>query len=132
MNKVKEFGLLFGLFLIAMVGSFYILKYLNGADEQRKLNVKPTVKIVETKSFLEEESSSMVVFATDWCPVCKKAKKYFNDKNMDYKLIDIEKDQGGMQKFQALGGTYVPYIIMDGKIIEGFNEFYAEELYSEK
>ncbi|RDX37806.1 glutaredoxin family protein [Kangiella sp. HD9-110m-PIT-SAG07] len=131
MEKTKEFSLFFGLFLVAMLASFYLLKYLNKSDEGMRLNIKPSVKAVETGKFLKQEQSGMVVFATDWCPVCKKAKKYFNDHDFKYKLIDIEQDEDGFKKFRELGGENVPYIVMDGKIIEGFNEYYAKELFHE-
>lgn len=131
MEKIKEFLLFFGLFLAAMIVSFYSLKYLNSSKEDKRLNIKPSVNLVNTEDFLNEERSNMVVFATSWCPVCKKAKEYFDKEKFEYKLIDIELDKGGFEKFRALGGESVPYIIMDGKVIEGFSEYYAEELFYE-
>lgn len=130
-NNWKPLSVYFLVFAMAMVSSFYLLKYINTPSEGVISASKPNIIKVSTDEILEIEQSSVVVFATSWCPVCKKLKKYLEVNDVSYKLIDIELSEENMAKFQSIGGSAVPLIVTDGKIIEGFNEKYAKEIFNE-
>ena len=66
-------------------------------------------------------SKKVVIYTTSWCPACKAAKQYLNEKGISYQEIDVEKSPDGRQAFQHLGGTGVPLIVVGDKTMTGFN-----------
>ncbi len=64
----------------------------------------------------------VIIYSASWCAPCKYAKKLLDDKNINYKEIDIEKDDINRQELQKLtGGLTVPQIIINNKCIGGFD-----------
>jgi len=77
-------------------------------------------------------SEVITVYSTVWCPDCKRAKKFFNDHRIQYKNIDIEKDEEAMAFVEKVndGNRVIPTIIFpDGsKLVEPSNAELAEKL----
>ena len=60
------------------------------------------------------------VYSTVWCPDCKRAKKFFSDHRIQYKNIDIEKDDEAMDYVVEVndGKRIIPTIVFpDGDIL---------------
>ena len=68
------------------------------------------------------EDNVVVLYATDWCGYCKMARKFLNDKNIQYKAFDIEKSDEGRQRYEELGGQGIPLLHINGNIVKGFNK----------
>lgn len=65
--------------------------------------------------------AEVVMYATAWCPYCKKARDFLRKEGIEYKEYDIEKSQEGRRQHQALGGGGVPVIVVNGTVVRGYN-----------
>lgn len=68
------------------------------------------------------EKQKVVMYSTQWCGYCNKARRYFKRNNIPYKEFDIEKNYSAKVDYQRLGGKGVPLIVMGGKVMRGFSE----------
>ncbi|MGR9116517.1 MAG: glutaredoxin domain-containing protein [Gammaproteobacteria bacterium] len=68
-----------------------------------------------------KDSKQVVMYATSWCPYCKKARDYFQENGIDYVEYDIEKDYSAKIRYDALGGRGVPVILVGEKRMSGFS-----------
>ncbi|MHB1457217.1 MAG: glutaredoxin family protein [Armatimonadota bacterium] len=69
------------------------------------------------------------VYSTTTCPWCRKAKDYFNEKNINFVDINVSDDKAKLQEMINLSGQRgVPVIVIDGEVIVGFNQSKVEKL----
>jgi glutaredoxin 3 len=67
--------------------------------------------------------TKVIVYGTDACPFCVKAKDFLKEKNVEYEDIDVSKDQEKAQEMIKKSGQQgVPVLDIDGKIIVGFDQ----------
>ena len=63
------------------------------------------------------------IYTTNWCPSCNFAKKLFNELNIKYIEINIEKGNMSRQDLLEITGGYsVPQIIINDKCIGGYDK----------
>lgn len=62
------------------------------------------------------------MYATDWCPYCKKAQAFFARQGIRYAHVDIEKSEAGKAEYQRHGGRGVPLIMVGTQRMTGFSE----------
>ncbi|WP_435275568.1 glutaredoxin family protein [Psychrobium sp. nBUS_13] len=87
---------------------------------------EPMVTIGNYSKFGITSESPVIIFTTDWCPVCQRLKNYFNLKNINYIEYDVEKDIKGLQLFNELKGDSYPLILIDNNLIRGFSQIDVE------
>jgi glutaredoxin 3 len=64
-----------------------------------------------------------VIFSTSTCSWCRRAKRYFRDRGVSFKEINIEKDPGAAKDIvRKTGQTGVPVIKIGGAWIVGFDK----------
>lgn len=68
----------------------------------------------------------VIIYTVDYCPYCRKAELLLNQKDINYKKIDITKDEEEHRKklgeyYDIQGKVTVPQIIIGGKRIGGFD-----------
>jgi glutaredoxin 3 len=64
----------------------------------------------------------VVVFSTPTCSYCTMAKKYFRQKGVRFKDVDVSRDAAAAKDMQRRSGqTGVPVIDIGGKVIIGFD-----------
>jgi len=64
----------------------------------------------------------VIVFSTPTCTYCNLAKKYFRDKGVKFKDVDVSRDQTAARDMLRRSGQQgVPVIDIGGKIIVGFD-----------
>lgn len=65
----------------------------------------------------------VIIYTTDWCPVCRTAKAYFASHRIVFTERDIDKDPAARTELAArlpgFGG--VPVIDIDGTLLKGFS-----------
>ncbi len=71
-------------------------------------------------------AKKVIMYSTSWCGYCKKARKYFIEKNINFVDYDIERDKNAKRAYDAMGAKGVPVILvgkkrMNGFSVEGFN-----------
>ncbi len=81
-------------------------------DYAAALNRDPTVKI----------------YSAEWCGVCKRAKKYMQERNIKFRELDIEKDRAARREFKKLNGRGVPVILVGRQRMNGFSPAKLESM----
>ena len=73
------------------------------------------------------------VYSLSTCPWCKKVKKFLDEKDVEYEVVDVDLAQGDEQK-QALeevekltGKRAFPVTVIDNEVISGYKEDKIEE-----
>ena len=65
-----------------------------------------------------------IVYGSDICPFCNKAKEYLQNKNQKYTYIDITKYQDSRELLKKMTDGYrtIPVIYKNGKFIGGYSD----------
>ncbi|BAJ03523.1 glutaredoxin family protein [Shewanella violacea] len=96
------------------IGAKYGLDLYNQQPNLISQNTNPHYKGVDSK---------VIIYTTQWCPYCKKAKQYLTDNSIDYIERDIESGSEEINRlYKSIGYPGVPKIVIGNKIINGFNE----------
>ena len=64
--------------------------------------------------------SEVILYATEWCGYCQKTRELFQANNMSYVEYDIDKSERRLKEHKRLGGTGVPLLKINGKVIHGY------------
>lgn len=73
----------------------------------------------------------ITVYTTPTCPWCTRVKDYLNQKEVEYKEINVATDQSGaMEMVQKSGQRGVPVLDIDGNIVVGFDQTTIDKLLS--
>ncbi len=67
------------------------------------------------------DAHKVILYSAQWCGVCTKARRYFDEKNIPYQEYDIEKSQQGRHDFERLQGRGVPIILVGEHRLNGFS-----------
>lgn len=77
-----------------------------------------------------QTNTKVVMYGTQWCPYCEKARKYFKNAGIPYVEYDVEKKPSRMREFKQLGGKGYPLILIgEDQKMHGFSESHFEQLY---
>ena len=71
----------------------------------------------------------VVMYSADWCHVCHKARKYFQDNKVSFTEYDIDKSAKGKREFDKIGGKGVPVILVGSKRLNGFSPTSFRKIY---
>ena len=64
----------------------------------------------------------VIVFSTPTCTYCNAAKRYFREKGIRFKDVDVSRDQAAARDMVRRSGQMgVPVIDIGGKIVVGFD-----------
>jgi glutaredoxin 3 len=64
-----------------------------------------------------------MIYTTTNCPYCRAAKRLLDSKAVKYKEINVTEDQEGKSRvMQELGWKTVPIILINQKLIGGYEE----------
>jgi len=64
----------------------------------------------------------VIVFSTPTCTYCNTTKKYFREKRIQFKDVDVSRDTAAARDMvRRSGQSGVPVIDIDGKIVIGFD-----------
>lgn len=105
---------------------------LDGHREMRGFNAQLLsdwyVERAQTARFLDQlgvygagEPRVPVLYGTDWCPYCAKARQYFAANGIIYRDLDIERDGEARRQHEALGYKGVPVIVYADMVWSGFS-----------
>lgn len=71
----------------------------------------------------------VVVYSTPTCPHCVSVKKYLQDKNIDYKELNVAQDEEARaEMLEKTGRMAVPVVMVDEEIIVGFDKPKLDQL----
>ena len=74
-----------------------------------------------TPDYSKGHSERVILYATSWCGYCAKTRKFLVQHNVPYYEYDIEKSEEGKEQYLSLGQSGVPVLLIDGKMIHGYN-----------
>ncbi|MHB1809716.1 MAG: glutaredoxin family protein [Solirubrobacteraceae bacterium] len=70
-----------------------------------------------------ESAHRIVVYTTDRCPYCVRAKRLLDSKGLRYEEINLGRDPEGRMKLAGKTGMMTfPQILIDGALVGGFEE----------
>ena len=66
----------------------------------------------------------IVMYCTRWCPACRRARVWFQGRNLEFTEVDIDAVPGSADQVKkwANGTRSTPTFDIDGKILVGFDE----------
>lgn len=69
------------------------------------------------------------VYTTPTCPYCIRAKAYLDSQGISYENIDVSINRQGLEEMVKISGQMgVPVVVVDGKIVIGFDKPKLDEL----
>ncbi len=71
--------------------------------------------------FSSAHEEEVILYATEWCGYCKKARALMEKHKISYYEYDIGKSSEGRAQYDRLGGKGVPVILINGEVIKGYN-----------
>ena len=108
MNKLKKYilpALLYGAVIFALFWVYQTqVKVINQEISAREI----------------DPNCDIIMFTTEHCPYCKKAKTYLASKGVSWCERDIEWSDVDAQLFKQLGGKGTPLTIIGSQVIGGF------------
>ena len=63
----------------------------------------------------------VILYQTSWCPACKAARDYLDQRGIAYQVKDVEKSASARKEFSKYGSSSVPLVLVKGTPIRGFN-----------
>ncbi len=100
----------------------------NLQSKEIKLRINTYESVSYDKSIFNT-GKNVVIYSTDRCGYCKKAKKYFKRKDIPFTEYDIEKDLEANNRYKEMGAGGVPVILVGTKRMNGFSEKGFENIY---
>ncbi|MCB7128197.1 MAG: glutaredoxin family protein [Candidatus Brocadiales bacterium] len=68
------------------------------------------------------------VYTSSGCGSCKQVKKYLQKADIEFKELDICKDEEAIEELKRLGAMTVPCIVAGEMVIRGFDKTKLDEL----
>lgn len=71
----------------------------------------------------------VTIYTTPTCVYCNSLKEYFAKNNIEYKEIDVSKDEKELEKMVQISGQMgVPVAEIDGNVVIGFDKQRVDEI----
>lgn len=98
------------------------------SSEVVKLRIN-TYKAVTYDTSNIDVGKSVVMYSASWCGVCKRARRYFEQKGIRFTEYDVETSAKGKAGYRQLGAKGVPVILVGNRRMNGFSVAGFEALY---
>jgi len=74
------------------------------------------------------QQKQVKIYTTSTCVYCRGAKEYFKEKGIQYSEVNLSENPDKVQELVQISGQMgVPVILIDGKVITGFNRGAIDE-----
>lgn len=73
-------------------------------------------------AYYPDAKTRVVVYGTETCPYCAKARAYLKERQVAFGDFDVAKSDKGKQDFAKLGGKAVPVILIGDRQLVGFDQ----------
>jgi len=71
--------------------------------------------------YASSHNGAVILYATEWCGYCEKARNLMAKHNIEYFEYDIEKSSEGRAQYERLGGKGVPVLLIGEEVVKGYN-----------
>lgn len=69
-----------------------------------------------------KKQKSVKIYSTEWCPYCKTAKQFLQEKKVKFEEFHVDKDEKAAKKMVEISGqSGVPVLHIGSTIIVGFD-----------
>jgi uncharacterized membrane protein YdjX (TVP38/TMEM64 family)/glutaredoxin len=110
-------GILIGLILITKWASkIRDRKHLKKADDMTGIKELQTETTKVGTSLM-----NITIYTSDHCPSCKEAIRFFQEKGIPYRQLDVGYSRENFDEMLRLGGIATPFIVVDGKTFHSFD-----------
>ena len=93
------------------------------ADEIRvRVNTYESASEISQVDFVSAPDRKVVLYTTQRCGYCKKAKQFLQRNSIAYREYDVETSSKGKRDFKKLNGQGVPIILVGKQRMDGFSE----------
>lgn len=89
----------------------------------------PEIVPFEASVTTRVRKGKVVMYSTQWCGYCKKARIYFRKNKIPFIEYDTETSEKGRRDYKTLDGHGVPIILVGKKRMNGFSEAGFERIY---
>ena len=72
--------------------------------------------------------AEVILYSTEWCGYCDKARNLMARYNIPYSERDIEKSEEARLEHKKIGGRGVPVLLINGQMVNGYNRSRILEL----
>jgi glutaredoxin len=86
----------------------------------------------KSDSSSDKKDDRIVMYSTQWCGVCKRAKQYFRAYDVAFEERDIERNIKAKLEFDRLQGKGVPLFLMGETRMAGFDKHYFDQRYRKR
>lgn len=100
---------------------------LESEEIQLQINTYESVSYDTSKV---DTGKKVVMYSTEWCGYCKKARRYFVSKDIPFTEYDVEKNAKARKQYKAMGARGVPVILVGKQRMNGFSEKGFEKIYN--
>lgn len=76
---------------------------------------------VDAAEINQQHGSDVVMYSASWCGYCTKARDLLNSQGISFVELDIEQSAAANTEMKSLGGHGVPFFVIKGEVIKGFN-----------
>ncbi len=78
----------------------------------------------------DQPATDIRIYTAAYCGECLKAKAYMQARRIDFVEYDVQKNSDFLRDFYAQGGKGIPYLIVKGRAMHGFDVAEFEHLRS--
>ena len=71
--------------------------------------------------FAALHDEDVILYATSWCPNCKKTRQFLKTNNIPYFEYDVDNSSEGQRQFKQLHGNGVPVLLVKNSVVRGYN-----------
>ena len=104
------------------VEGFNRVEYLSAIGDSEGVDVLPWDAKEVLASHFDNGYPKLVMYGTQWCPYCQKAKRYFAENNILYEERDVEASNDYRIKYTWLQSSGYPLFYYGAKRLKGFDE----------
>jgi len=76
--------------------------------------------------YFEEPIHDWIIFGTDWCGYCKKAKKYLKKQGEEFHFVNLDEDDPSGSLREELkewsGMNTIPIILYNQELVGGYDD----------
>ena len=88
----------------------------------------PSKALVNYEKIGDAYYREVILLSTERSPYSAKVRSFLKDNNVKFTEHDIEKSAEGLEKFEQYKGTRIPLLIVNNRVIQGYNEFEMDKL----
>ena len=115
---------------IVFLGILFIGLFLGEAINRISQWYSAPVPYVEinTNQHYVNSKEKIIMYTTQWCPYCKKAREFLTSHDIAFEERDIESDSEEVTSlYRSLNKDGIPQIIIGNKVFSGFNQAALEK-----